>query len=360
MNYSFLKDVMGSPWQIEVHTLNALLPILRGMTTGLKVDKGTEPQNHKSFRILASTAKGTLTTGAVVGTRTEVTDDSSMPGETNVKVINILPLRGVLTKHDQDCGPVGTRTLGNRLLKADSDSNVIGHIMIVESGGGQVIAVPELTDAMIKCTKPIVAWIDGMAASAAYYISCFAKEIISSRDQDIVGCIGTMLIWEGRKSKSVENKAGDIQVTIYADGAEEKNVEYEQAINEFNFKPAKDKILNPLNAKFKSDVLSQRPAVTKAQLTGRTYFASEVKGTLIDSIGTFDYALERVLSLSNFKEDNKQKRNQSTAKEIQKTPAVKPPVATVRTVGQIKKIDPDVDWETINNLPHNQQVDSNY
>ena len=287
MNYSFLKDVIGSPWQIEPQTLNGLYPIFKAMINGLHIEKGKEPQNHLSYGILAdararvlpgsgSASKATLSPGAAFSTVTEEPNDSSMPGDTNVKVINILPIRGILTKHDQDCGPMGTRTLGSRLLKADSDSNVIGHVMIVESGGGQVIAVPELTDVMVKCTKPIVVWVDGIAASAAYYIACYAKEIIASRNQDIIGCIGTMIIWEGRKSKSAENKAGDIQVTIYADGAEEKNIEYEQAINEFNFKPAKEKILNPLNARFKSDVLSQRPAVLKAQLTGRTYFASEV------------------------------------------------------------------------------------
>ena len=232
--------------------------------------------------------------------------------EYSPKVINIIPLRSVLTKHDQDCGPRGTRTLANRLLKADAESNVIGHILVVESGGGQVNAVPEMTEAMLKCTKPIVVWIDGMAASAAYYISCYAKEIIASRDLDVVGCIGTMLVWEGRKSKSEANEEGDIQVTIYADGAEEKNAEYEQAINEFNFQPAKERMLNPLNAKFKTDVKSQRSAVTDDQLKGKTYFAGEVIGTLIDSIGTFEFAIERVKILANYKNNSSAGGNQKS------------------------------------------------
>ena len=169
-----------------------------------------------------------------------------------------------------------------------------------------------MTEAMLKCTKPIVVWIDGMAASAAYYISCYAKEIIASRDLDVVGCIGTMLVWEGRKSKSEANEEGDIQVTIYADGAEEKNAEYEQAINEFNFQPAKERMLNPLNAKFKTDVKSQRSAVTDDQLKGKTYFAGEVIGTLIDSIGTFEFAVERVKILANYKNNSSAGGNQKS------------------------------------------------
>jgi protease-4 len=307
MNYSFLKDVVGSPWQIEVQTLNGLFPILKGMISGLSIDKAEEPESHLSYR-LSATAERVLSSGPSNESTSE--EDGVEDQEYSPKVINILPLRSVLTKHDQDCGPRGTRTLGNRLLKADVDASVIGHIMIVESGGGQSVAVPEMTDAMLKCTKPIVVWIDGVAASAAYYISCYAKEIIASREMDVVGCIGTMLVWEGRKSKSEENEDGEIQVTIYADGAEEKNLEYEQAINEFNFIPAKERMLNPLNAKFKADVKSRRSAVADDQLKGKAYFASEVVGSLVDSIGSFDFAIERVKALANYKNPTSKGSNQ--------------------------------------------------
>ena len=454
MNYSFLKDVVGSPWQVEVQTLNGLLPILKGMISGLSIEKGEEPQNHLSY-----------TVPAAVASQEDMSDDDQPEAEEfSPKVINIIPLRSVLTKHDQDCGPRGTRTLASRLLKADAESNVIGHILIVESGGGQVNAVPEMTEAMIKCTKPIVVWIDGMAASAAYYISCYAKEIIASRELDVVGCIGTMLMWEGRASKSEANEDGDIQVTIYADGAEEKNAEYEQAINEFNFQPAKDRMLNPLNAKFKADVKSQRAAVTEDQLKGKTYFAREVVGSMIDYIGSFEFAIERVKILANYKNNSSSGGNQKSNKskpmakqflllnqtlnvealegteegvflneeqlqsielglelnqqlaterdaailaeqnanttigtlqqqvtEAQATAAAvidpfnaidptiasaetpeakvaairtllaaKPGAAPVQTIGPVEEHEVDeADWETINNLPHNQQVDSN-
>ncbi|MEI7829352.1 MAG: S49 family peptidase [Prolixibacteraceae bacterium] len=301
MNYPFLKDVIGSPWQIDVQTLNGLFPILKGMVNGLNIDKGEEPQNHIPFTVMAA-ASG----------ESDSMDDNPEVEEYSPKVINIIPLRGVLTKHDQDCGPRGTRTIGNRLLKADAESNVIGHILIVESGGGQSVAVAEMTDAIQKCTKPIVTWIDGVAASAGYYIPAYSKEIIASRDLDIVGCIGTMLVWEGRSSKSEANEDGEIQVRIYADGAEDKNAEYEAAINEFNFSPVRESLLNPLNAKFKSDVKSQRPAVIDEQLKGKTFFAKDVVGTLIDAIGPFELAVERVKALANYKSTTSKGSNQIT------------------------------------------------
>jgi ClpP class serine protease len=224
-----------------------LYPIFRGLFNGLQIDKEKEPIENRPYYIDALT-KNKIRQWSQP--EEHIDDDVPEPNgedipeqteeQPKVKVVNVLPVRGVVMKHDQLCGPVGTRTLGKRLLNADADENVIGHIMVVESGGGQSMASPELTDAMEKCVKPIVVWVDGMAASAAYHISCFAKEIIASRDLDLVGCIGTMIMWTGRKAKSEENSLGEIQVTIYADQATEKNEDYEKAINEFDFKFARN------------------------------------------------------------------------------------------------------------------------
>ncbi len=297
MNYEFVKDLIGSPWQIEPQTLNRFYPVFRGLFSGLLIEKSAEPLSHLPYALSASTRK------VVQGYYADDQQSDPLPEQPKAKVVSVLPVRSILTKHDQSCGPVGTRSLSNRLLSADADENVIGHILLIESGGGQATAVPELAEAIQKCTKPVVAWIDGMAASAAYYIASYTREIICGREMDMVGCIGTMAMYEGRKSKSPENSLGEISVTIYADGSEEKNSEVESAINEFDFTLAKERLLNPFNEKFKADVLANRPTILAEQLKGRTYFASEVIGTLVDSIGSFDSAVERVLSLANFKSD---------------------------------------------------------
>jgi len=296
MNYEFLKDVLGSPWQIEPGTLNSFYPVLRGLFHGLQLEKSLEPENHLPYQISA------LTRNVSMWSQPEVplTEEDSEPEVEKEKVVHVLPVRSLLTKHDQNCGPVGTRTLGNRLLAADSDPSVLGHILVIESGGGQASAVPEMTDAIQKCTKPIVVWIDGMAASAAYYVACYCDRIIASRDMDCVGSIGTMAVYEGRKSKSAEDEHGVISVTIYADGSEEKNEEWDKAINEFDFTLAKDRILNPFNAKFRADVLANRPQVLETQLKGKTFMAVQVIGSLVDSIGEFSTAVDQVLLLANF------------------------------------------------------------
>ena len=300
MNYEFLKDLVGSPWQIEPQTLNSLYPILKGMFNGLELERGIEPANHMPYKLSAISRSISMWSQPEV----PLTDEDPAPAVEREKVVHVLPIRSILTKHDQNCGPVGTRTLANRLLEADGDQSVIGHILLIESGGGQASAVPEMTDTILKCTKPIVVWIDGMAASAAYYIACYCDQIIASRDMDWVGSIGTMAMYEGRKSKSAEDEHGVISVTIYADGSEQKNEEWDKAINEFDFTLAKDRILNPFNAKFRADVLANRPQVLETQLKGKTFMAGEVIGSLVDSIGEFSTAVDQVLLLANFNSGN--------------------------------------------------------
>ena len=139
-----------------------------------------------------------------------------------------------------------------------------------------------------------------MACSAMYYIASYAKGITASRGMDMVGSIGTMAMYEGRKAKSEANEDGDISVTIYADGSEEKNEEYEKAINEFNFSVVKERILNPFNRKFQNDVKTHRTLVLIEQLKGRTYMAQDVLGSLVDNIGDFSSVVDKIIEISKF------------------------------------------------------------
>jgi hypothetical protein len=91
-----------------------------------------------------------------------------------------------------------------------------------------------------------------------------------------------------------------IHQRIYADAATQKNEEYETAINDNNFKLVKERILNPHNEKFISDIRKNIPEVKDNHLHGRAFYASEVIGSLVDSIGDFNYAVERVLALANY------------------------------------------------------------
>jgi protease-4 len=240
------------------------------------------------------------------------------------KFVLVTTLRGVVLKHDAECGPRGTRTLANRMKQGDKDPQVIGHLFINESGGGMASAVPEMSDAIKSLTKPIVGLIDGISASASYYMIVYTQHIMASRESDLVGCIGVLMETEGFPKYS-KLPDGRVRARIYADGSEEKNDEYEAAL-EGNFTLIKERMLNPLCEQFKADVKTNRPAVVDSQLKGRTYKASEVVGTLIDSIGTFEDAVAKVIELANLpqgpKVNSSKPQNIKTMNELKNLNAI--------------------------------------
>jgi hypothetical protein len=64
-----------------------------------------------------------------------------------------------------------------------------------------------------------------------------------------------------------------------------------------NYDAYKKDVLNPLAEKFIGLVKDARPGVEDSQLKGAVYFAHAVEGSLIDSIGNFDYAIQRAVAL---------------------------------------------------------------
>lgn len=299
-NYTTLREIFGQPWYISAPALNQFWPVAKNFidknNSGFVWEQEKEPENMRQSFLSA-----------------ESFEESTEP-EREVEIIHVLPVRDIIMKHDMVCGPPGTRTLANRLLQADENPDVISHILVIESGGGSAAAVPELTEAMEKCTKPIIAWVDGIMASAAMYIGSYADNIIASRDTDLIGSIGTMIIFGGRKAVSDENADKEIEVRVYADKSTEKNNWYEEAINNFNFQPVKDKLLNPSNEKFHADIRANLPNVEDKHLTGAIFEAKDVIGVLVNEIGPFETAVEKAKELGQTNKSNTNS-NQSTINE---------------------------------------------
>lgn len=234
----------------------------------------------------------------------------------NKKSVNVVNLKGLMTRHDGECN-YGTRTIARHLREADEDKSVIGHIIVIDSGGGAANSVPDLAEAIEALEKPCVAFVDGMMCSAAIYAGSYCDYIIANREDDRVGCVGTMIqIVDYPKSGQIST--GEISVRVYADGSEEKNQDYEEAL-QGNIQMIKDEVLNPLNANFVKAMKTNRNLNNDTLLKGKTYFAKDVVGTLIDEIGGFKTAMDKVVSLS--KENSKTQNISNMFENISKLPS---------------------------------------
>lgn len=212
------------------------------------------------------------------------------------KYVSVVRVEGVMMRDEGWCQP-GTRDLAEWLKKGDQDQRVLASILLVDSGGGASDSVRPLADAITRCKKPVLAYCDGYMCSAAYYAASYCGHIMANDPRNMVGCIGTMIQFAGYPAKS-KDEDGYIRVRIYADGSEEKNGDYEAALAG-DFKPIRENLLDPLAEDFRRDVKANREKAKDEQLKGRTYFAQDVQGTLIDTIGDFRAAVDKALKMTN-------------------------------------------------------------
>lgn len=272
MRYTFLRDILSQAYMIETSLLPVYSQVFRGLLIGAQMEEEKD--------ILQSTI--------------DVNSNNN-----NKKSVNVVNLKGLMTRHDGECN-YGTRTIARHLREADEDKSIIGHIIVIDSGGGAANSVPDLAEAIEALEKPCVAFVDGMMCSAAIYAGSYCDYIIANREDDRIGCVGTMIqILDYPKSGKLST--GEISVRVYADGSEEKNLDYEEAL-QGNIQMIRDEVLNPLNAKFVQAMKDNRHLNNETLLKGKTYFAKDVVGTLIDEIGEFETAVDKVVSLSKSKQ----------------------------------------------------------
>lgn len=279
----------------------AMLPLVRGIIAGNLIDLDKAERKE---------AKKVSCADFYVG-------DTKQVNPYTDKSVYVTYLDGTMTKYGS-CFSYGTREIAQELLEADKDPDIIGHIIVADSGGGAADSVPELAAAIKQLTKPIVSYIDGMAASACIYAISYTQKIIAHQAFDQVGCVGTMITVSGWP-KVRRDSDGYVQIRIYADQSSEKNADYEAAL-EGNTQIIKEEVLNPLCQAFIDDMKANRPASTDDQLTGKTYFAKDVVGTLIDEIGSFEDAIQAVIDLAAAKDDNQTSQQMAKYPKLESIP----------------------------------------
>lgn len=99
-------------------------------------------------------------------------------------------------------------------LRKAADNPLITHIVLnIDSPGGQVNGIQEFADQVreVATIKPVLAYVDGMAASGAYWIASAASRIIVN-DSSLVGSIG--VVASVRDNRAAQERQGVKQIEI--------------------------------------------------------------------------------------------------------------------------------------------------
>jgi len=134
--------------------------------------------------------------------------------------VAIIPIQGVITPKASILsmlfGGAPLNILNAQFDSAVSDKSIGAIVLEIDSPGGSVFGIHEFADKVYSArgTKPIIAAVNSMAASAAYWIAASADEIVMTRSGE-VGSIGTYAV---HADESEHLKKEGIAVTVLKAG----------------------------------------------------------------------------------------------------------------------------------------------
>jgi protease-4 len=217
------------------------------------------------------------------------------PARNKIAVIN---LQGVI--HGQLASDIY-----QQLKAAGRDRRVKGLIVRVNSPGGTISASDQIYTQIKKFRSehniPVIAFMQGVAASGGYYTSVACEKIIAE-PTTITGSIG-VISWYLVVQELLEEKLGVLPVTIKSGQKKDWPSSFRQPAPE-ELQYIQDKLVTPAFERFVQIVTEGRkesvhPADVRKLADGGIYGAQEAfEEKLIDGIGYLDEAIEIVKSLA--------------------------------------------------------------
>ncbi|MEE9371369.1 MAG: signal peptide peptidase SppA, partial [Sedimentisphaerales bacterium] len=191
-----------------------------------------------------------------------------------------------------------------QIKSARQDKRVKGLILRVNSPGGTISGSDQICNEILKYRekeeKPVVAFMQGVAASGGYYVSVPCDKIVAEPTAitGSVGVIAGIFVLQ----ELLEEKLG-IQPAIVKSGEKKDWPSPFRPFTEEQRKYIEDKLITPAYERFVQIVADGREALTLADVKrladGSIYGAQEaLDEKLIDKIGYLDEAIEEVKSLA--------------------------------------------------------------
>lgn len=211
--------------------------------------------------------------------------------------VAVVPVLGVLEKR----GSWITRLFGGtplanvkeQLKLALAAKEVSGIVLLVDSPGGSVDGTKDLADFILenRGKKPIVAFADGMMASAAYWIGSAAGEVVAE-DTALVGSIGVALTHVDRSER--DSKSGIRRTQIFA-GRYKRIASDEKPLTKEGAEYLQG-LVDTYYGLFLDSVAAHRGVSVEHALSmadGREFIGRQaLEIGLVDRIGTFETALQ--------------------------------------------------------------------
>lgn len=219
-----------------------------------------------------------------------------------VNQVAIVPIHGVIAKRmnlfTRISGGVSTELAGKAFDQALDDPEVAGILLDIDSPGGVIDGVQELADKVYagRDTKPVVAYSDGMMASAAYWIGSAADLVYISGGTVMMGSIGVVATHVDYSQ--YEKKLGIKTTEIYA-GKYKRIVSQYKPLSKEGRQDLQDTV-DYLYTVFVDEIAKNRgrsaETVLEDMADGKIFIGKQsIDAGLVDGVSTRDRIINKIL-----------------------------------------------------------------
>lgn len=226
--------------------------------------------------------------------------DSNNDDAQNFPFVSVLTIDGPITRNGGGCS-YGSIDHRNMMIKAANHPLCRGHIFIINTPGGSAWAKNDYEQAINYARsqgQPVIAFIDGMCASAGMYLASLCDERYYMHPKDEIGCIGVMASFYTQADGSKNQFTDETYHELYDPESFDKNREFRDIANDGDSEKLV-KELGELGVEFRADVKKSCPAAKDEHLHGKVFDAEEVKGILMDDQSDFFSCVKRCFALYN-------------------------------------------------------------
>lgn len=234
------------------------------------------------------------TAGTVVG--------ASRPGSANTSgsKVAVIPVQGTIQKRGGYCS-LGTKDLVSYLNAAIRDPEVSAIVLDIDSPGGQVDGTEEFAQAIRNSSKPVVAYGDGLVASAAYWIASQCAYIyLNSASTGYAGSLGVLCMSINQEA-FLEKQGVKVEILRSSRAVDKARLNPVEPLSDA-VRATVQADLDQIGETFIAAVESGRAGklTTKEDVfTGKVYRGSDAKKHgLVDAIGSLQDAVNKAAQLA--------------------------------------------------------------
>lgn len=214
--------------------------------------------------------------------------------------VSVLTIDGPITRNGGACsyGSVDHRDM---MMRAANHPLCCGHVFIINTPGGSAWAKNDYQQAIDYARskgQPVIAFIDGMCASAGMYLASLCDERYYMHPKNEIGCIGVMAAFYTEADGRTNQFTNETYHELYDPESFDKNREFRDIANDGDTEKLVQELAD-LGVEFRADVKAACPKATDEHLHGKVFNAEDVDGILVDGQSDFMSVVQRAFALHN-------------------------------------------------------------